>query len=205
MRFVLPDSRKNCSGWIDHDNRILRLPLSIRDKAYYLEKRFNIVFFGPMDNIFLRSAPNHKAVNSPDMSFFLLGTTVLCCAIEAVGEFLLGGGDPGDRFKTFLRAYLPQWSRKTKKRTILPDWMWKHLRNALAHAGAISRGGMVYLGSRRFRERMKGRVEVHTEILYQDFKKAFSRYLADVAAQKDRSQVVNFERRFKEIFIDSQR
>lgn len=209
MGFILPDSKQDCSGWIDHDRGVLNQNLSLRDKAYYLEQRLNKVFFGPMNRVFLNSAPKHKAVNSKEMSFFLLGTTLTCCTIEAVGGFLLGpgrnreSGINGKRFREFLKRYLKNWNKRTKKGTSIPDWLWTHLRNALAHSLSISFGGMAYLGKKRYREQSKGKIEIHAELLYKDFRKAFATYISDLMSNRKRSASGKFEGRFKEVFVDT--
>ncbi len=126
MGFRLPDSKKRCSGWIDYDKKILNGRLSLRDKVYYFKKRFELVFFRSMDRIFLESAPYHRAVNNRNMSFSLLGTTLLCCAIEALGSYVLGGsGRNRERFKIFLRDYLPDWYGTAPLGTVIHEWMWE--------------------------------------------------------------------------------
>ena len=208
MRFKLPDSRLECSGWIDEDKAILKKhrSLSIKDKVFYLKNRFHIVFFGPMDTCFLRSAPYHRRVNSKDFSFFLLGTTLICCAMEAVGAFMLGGKErpsPGEnkrRFVKFLQHYMKSWNKSTAGGTHIPNWMWNNLRNSLAHSMTISRGGMADLGKKRFNEVRHGVVTIHAESLYRDFRRGFSAYLRDV--ERKTSLKRNFERRFKYSLVD---
>ncbi len=201
-RYVLPMSQKRVSGWKDYDRAILEKGLVLRDRVYYLRKRLDLTFFNSLDCVYVKTAPRHYAVNGPDMSFFLLGTSMICCCIEALGAFVTGATSTNRiqnkaKFKAFMTAYMPQWQANG---TDVPDWMYENLRNSLAHGFWIKDGGMEDLGKQRLRLVPPQGILVHAELLYSDLKEAVERYFAELESGTNAGLVTNFENRFKNIY-----
>jgi hypothetical protein len=68
-RLKLPSTKQSCSGWKDADFPILSStnpPLPIEDKILYFQKRMDLIFFHSMDQVFLKRAPAHYAINGPE-------------------------------------------------------------------------------------------------------------------------------------------
>ena len=80
MSFILSESGKGCTGWIDYDQGVLPT-LSVKDRIEYVKHRFELVFFSSMEQIYLERSPHHNVVNGPHGSF----------AIKRGGMANLGG------------------------------------------------------------------------------------------------------------------
>lgn len=201
-RFTLPISKLGVGGWKDYDESVLkRTDLTIEDKVAYLRCRLKMVVFDPLDNVFLRSAPHHSAVNGPAMSFFFVGSTIICCCIEALGGFVLAQHrGNGMRFNAFIKGFMKDWAFTSPKGVDVTDWLWKNLRNGLAHGLIIGEGGMEDLGHERFRDQGKGKLHVHTEILYRDLKLGVETFFTNVTQTPKGILAKNFEKHFKDVF-----
>src|SRR5688572_2839024 len=88
-RYRFPICGKGYSGWKDYDQPVLEGALCLEDQLAYLKSRLDLICFNSLDRVYLRSSSHHSAVNGPEMSFFILGTTAICCAVEALGGFVL--------------------------------------------------------------------------------------------------------------------
>lgn len=205
-RYEFPVSKQKFSGWKDYDKSVLKSNLCLKDKAEYLRCRLDLVVFNSLNQVYLRSAPRHNAVNGSDMSFFFVGTTIICCCIEALGGFILGGGNddkPGindKRFKAFLSKYMSAWNVNGPKGTNVSKWLWKNLRNGLAHGLIIENGGLEDLGTDRFQDNGGGNLWVHAEFLYSDLIDATKKYFSDLLSGNDQTLIISFNSRFKKLF-----
>lgn len=200
-RYRFPVCGKGYSGWKDYDRPVLEGDLCLEDRLAYLRSRLDLICFNSLDRVYLRSSSHHSAVNGPEMSFFILGTTVICCAVEALGGFVLNNHrSNGVKFRAFLDKYMPEWSASLSNGSTVRDWLWDNLRNGLAHGFVIKNGGMEDLKMARFQEQAPGKVLIHAEMLYQDLKVGKDRYIAEVAGKSDIPLTKNFEKHFQEVF-----
>lgn len=183
------------SGWIDYDRKKLKA-LQVDEWVAWMEKRLPLALTGSLDQVFTKKAPHHSVVNATasgqDFSFYLCGVTLVACAIEGLGHFLTGKTAAGDAFRGWLCKYMPRWAT-------IKDWLWKDVRNGLAHQLSFTSGGVEHMSAGVFRTRTDGQVEMDPDAFYEDFKKGVVDFFTDV--RSDKSLKRRFERRFKATFL----
>jgi hypothetical protein len=192
---------KGLKGWIDYDREKLST-LTPQERITYFEWRVRRVVINPLERILAR-----EILPTAESSALLIFGVSLCCAIEATGRFLTGGGD-GTPLQAFLSRYMhaSYESRKVGAETF-GDVLRKHFRNGLAHGFSVSQGGFEGVaGQEYFRvASVAGReaLEINPTSFFDDYAVGFERYLADVrSAQPDGPLFLAFDRVFTRTFIE---
>jgi len=189
----------NYTGFIDYDRVQLRTA-SINAKITWLEYRLRKVLIDPLDQVFPPDGPCHQSVNQGDRTFNLCGVTLVACAIEGLGHFLTGNSDAtGDSFKTWVRAYMPDWDRTTPQGVRIRDWLWDSARNGLAHQLAFKNGGTEAQGPGRFAEGTDGQIQMDPFVFYLDFKRGAVFFFRDITTNA--TIQTNFGNRFAASFL----
>jgi|SRR5579862_1503175 len=183
----------NYTGFIDYDRVQLR-GASLNAKIQWLQYRVRKIITDPLDQILPPGAPYHQPINRGDRTFNLCGVTLVACTIEGLGHFLIGTDEEGTSFRTWLKAYMPNWNVTTATGQSIPNWLWDSARNGLAHQLAFKSGGTEAHNGQRFIEQGDGQIEMDPFVFYSDFKAGVDRFFRDL--QTKQVIRINFENRF---------
>jgi hypothetical protein len=193
------------TGWVDYDRRLLSA-LGPADRIDYLEKRTRLVALNPLGRILQTEIiPRDAAGNAMnDSSALLIFGVALCCSIESLGKFVIGGASRNqDRFKAFLHKYMdPRFQTEHLVGKTYGEILWLYFRNGLAHGFTVRHGGYEgNAGDPYFAER-SGILEINPTRLLDDLCNGFARYLAELRAASPGDQVyANFDSTFTAVFI----
>lgn len=151
------------------------------------------ILINPVEEVFKIK----NAFDNENFTIFLGVVTIICCGIEALGGFYKGEAK-GEHFKDFVIDYMhPAYKKDRNKLVALRD----NFRNGLAHGFCIKRGGFSW-GKKYFTEHKALGLLISIDELFEDFKKAFLKYINDLENENKNSEMVkNFKKRFKGVFI----
>lgn len=221
-----PIGRKVIEGieftlFYDYDqlqNQNLR-KLTDAGKIEWFLYRMEAVFLLPLRNLFDRKSDVHKQLNSsgdvewPWNSFITATFSVLLNGVEALGSFLpysksfvhennKNRGKNYFRFREFIQRYMKEWDVKiTKtfyKSSYLPEILWDHFRNGIAHAFVIQGGGIEYEAdpTKRWSIKWGGYLEIEPIRFFEDFQKGVTDFFKDAKSKHK----TNFLLRFEEVY-----
>ena len=169
-------------------------------KIQWFEYRIAKLFYNPLIAIFTPGTDAHKALNQDANAFMMAAFSVLLNGIDSLGSFITNKTGNYDRFRTFMKNYMPNWvvclEQKFGKTYYLPKILWKKFRVGLTHGFVIEDG---CLDSRITPDRFRvenNEVVLHLELFVEDFKAAWTMYFKDIkTTNRDK-----FLRRFKEVY-----
>lgn len=182
----------------DIDQRNLRKLLP-HGRVTWLHERIKFTILNPIDHM-LPTSPKSDMWNERTYGLFLI-VTVICCAIEGMGSFLMPRYTrPGKKFDAFAHRYL----RIPKPVTTIP-WLWHGVRNALAHSLCIIEGGLN--GPKQpYIKRSKDGPLMDVWKFYADFKRGVDSYFRDLSHSKLTDPIfVCFQNRFQRIIVQGKR
>jgi len=168
--------------------------------------RMDLVFLEPIKQIFDKDTPSdaYKALHTDDRTFVIAAFSVLLNGLEALGSFLTQKcASKKDNFYAFLRSYMQDWDKSDSSVTCtsgyLPEILWKHYRNGIAHGFVIECGGLEYSADATKWQVNGGQVKIGPTAFFNDFLKGVSQFFDDV---KDPStpEHATFLARFKEVY-----
>ncbi len=199
---------KKFSYWADEDRDRLRC-CDHDQKINWFKERVQMVLIRPLEHI----VTSDIMLGRPNSSALLIVGVAICCAIEAMGRFILNGRpdrENKDCFKAFAHKYMSpdlELKRIGRRRTSYSTLLWRDFRNGIAHGFTVKHGG--FFGSKvgpYFNvDRVDGRdvLKVNPYRFYADFRQGFDKYLRALrnAGTNDPLRV-NFLHTFDEIFIE---
>jgi hypothetical protein len=172
--------------------------LSLQGKIEYLEKRVQLILIDPLEEVKRRSL-----TKVTDEYYWLCLVTLVCCAIEATGAYLVGRDRKSAKkkkanfkaFESFIQQYMPIYN------PFVED-LWKYFRNGLAHGFCIIKGG-IELGLLKPAQRDANiGVQINADEFLDNFKKGFSNYIKDLRSQPLNSRVIKkFEKTWCWVFL----
>lgn len=189
------------TGWIDYDRKKLRAePLETRIE--WFDFRVRLVVINP-----LRLILETQITADPESSALLILGVSLCCAIEAMGKFVVGNKPHDERFAAFIADYMSPELRTGKMgQDSYADVLRAHFRNGLTHGFAVCHGG--FEGSRGnpyFEVKLDGSYEslfVNPSILFDDFVAGFEKYVVMLRATPSGDpRIAMFASVFDSVFI----
>lgn len=136
------------------DGKLSRL--SDDGKIEWFRFRMDCVFLEPLRRLFDTHSTAFRELNSDDQrpytSFVIAAFSVLLNGIEALGAFLpalnSGKGENRDNFVAFIQTYMRTWdinvTGTSYQINYVPDILWRHFRNGIAHGFVIKGGGIDY-------------------------------------------------------------
>ena len=183
------------TGWIDQDRSHLRtqpLPVWID----WFEYRVRLVVINPLAHIL-----DTQITADPDSSALLIYGVSICCAIEAMGKFIVGNVNHDLRFEAFVQRMSHELRAGIHGGEANSALLRKYLRNGLTHGFAVCRGGFSgNRGNPYFGVDAAGDLLVNPAALFDDFVQAFDSYVAGLRSGS--ADLAMFESVFKEVFID---
>jgi hypothetical protein len=143
--------------------------------------------------------------NKPNESSILIYATCVCCAIEALGKFILGGsGTKQANFKAFAgRMHADIMSQCLGSKTYC-DILWHYFRNGLAHGLAICHGGFEHQATYFSVKKVCGVDCLYIDPAHfnADFRNALAKYEKQLTAAPVSAPLrVAFERVFDDVFV----
>jgi hypothetical protein len=188
-------------GWVDYDRPFLS-QLTYKQKIIWLRRRLNLTLIKPLKYVY------RGVSRSSQQSALLILATIICCAIEAMGKFYIGGrGDNHSRFNGFLRGFMhSDFMSHSIQGMKYGDILWYYFRNGLAHGFAICHGGFEYQDS-YFSVKINGLKEtllIDPKNFLDDFLNGVKKYLDALHKSSPTKDKVarDFEKVFKSVFID---
>ena len=117
----------------------------------WLSARMQMVFVEPVSRILDPTSRAHLELHShsgeydPPRTLAIAIFSTVLNGVEACGSFL-GKTRNRDRFVDFIIRYMRTWDKHIKgthyRTDYLPDILWHHFRNAIAHQFSIEGGGI---------------------------------------------------------------
>ena len=184
---------KDCTLHYDYDqidNRILS-HLSPDGRVEWFEQRMQFVFLEPLKALYGGRTRAHRALNStkdddlPARSFVVATFSVLLNGVEALGSFLVPASSNKERFRAFLKTYMPAWnvrvaiSNSPYATNDLADILWTHFRNGIAHGFCIEGGGIDDEADATNWLIVPGRLAIGPHAFFEDFLTGADRFFAD--------------------------
>ena len=181
--------------------------LSDSGKIEWFRLRMDCVFLEPSRRLFDERSKSFRDLNSdtkqPYTYFGIAAFSLMLNGVEALGSFLPRLNEDGknrDRFVAFIRTYMRPWDIHVPGTAhaidYLPDILWTHFRNAIAHGFAIAHGGIdPEANPTRYLVR-GGHLKIGAERFLEDFRAAVGAFFADI----DSSHRTSFLRRFQEVY-----
>ncbi len=188
------------------------------EQIEWFRLRMTMVFLEPLRRVFDRGSAAYREMNSgphdmdgsPVRTFTLAAFSVLLNGIEALGSFLPRitnvSGPNFSCFKAFVQEYMKDWDTRITGDTLygtrdMPEILWKHFRNGIAHGFVIEGGGVEGNPSPKWKvhEPERGKLlEINYEKFFADFQSGVMRFFNDIQAPGDkRSQ---FLQRFRSVY-----
>lgn len=186
------------TGWVDYDRPQLSA-LTPMERVDYLEKRVRLVVIQPLKRIL-----DTEIQPTSDSSALLIFGVSLCCTIEALGKFLIGGRPgAGVRFDAFLARYLrADFTSKSLVGDSYGRILWKHYRNGLAHGFAVKHGGFEGSKGKAYFVVRANALMLNPYGLFDDFTQGFEQYITDLRASGGKGQLFSdFDHVFDDVFI----
>jgi hypothetical protein len=188
-------------------------------KIEWFQYRMEVVFLSPIRKLFDRQSDVHKQLNSspysewPWNAFITAAFSILLNGVEALGSFLpyskkfvneskRNRSKNYYRFREFICKYMGDWNTNitgtSYKSSYLPEILWDHFRNGIAHAFVIEGGGIEYDTDPTNKWKIKwGRyLEIEPIRFFEDFLKGLNSFFKDVKG----NQRMYFLNRFKETY-----
>lgn len=173
--------------------------ISYKGQVEWFQARVDLVLINPL--VVLEDDTYRKIIHKNKGDILLCFGTLICNGIEALGSFLHGKASYKG-FRKFVLTYMDnRW------RTSRPDGVpyWKALRedfrNGLAHGFTVDKGG--FEASTNYFEMKPYGLEIDEKLLFQDFKQGYEKYTNDLLSASPMMPLrLNFQKRFKEIYID---
>ncbi len=174
-------------------------------KIEWFRLRMDCVFLEPLRRLFDTRSTAFRELNSDDKRPFTLfaiaAFSVLLNGIEALGSFLpplnSGKRKKRDNFVAFIQAYMRRWDIKvlgtSYRTTYLPDILWRHFRNGIAHGFVIEGGGIDYDADATQYLVINGYLEIGPLAFFHDFLTAVQTFLADVQSTRRPAFLVRFQ------------
>lgn len=189
-------------GWVDYDRPYLG-NLTKSQEIRYFSRRVQRTVLRPLRRMCADDRRGWK-IESPLLCF----GTCICCAIEALGKFQtgqLGKEKNAANFKSFVRGYMdPAWNTNQFASKPYVDHLRDSFRNGLAHGFTIKRGGFERQASYFKVKTVSGiqELEVDPDKLFRDFKRGFTRFIADLRAAKNSDPAYHrFHDAFQGVFV----
>jgi hypothetical protein len=191
------------TGWVDYDRDKLG-GLTGDQRIEYFEKRVRLVLISPLRRILATEI----VVREEPSSALLIFAVSLCCAIEAIGKYITGGGVTNRvRFEAFLHGYMSaSFQDQMIAGTTNGAALWEHFRNGLAHGFAVRHGG--FEGEPHgpyFQVKMIAGyecLEINPTLFLQDFIAGFESYLDQLRAAQPASPLrTQFDRVFQDVMV----
>jgi hypothetical protein len=154
---------------------------------------------GPLQRVF------KDISRSKNESSVLIYATCVCCAIEAIGKFILGGsGNKHDNFKAFASRMHPNLMSQRIGTKTYCDILWHDFRNGLAHGLAICHGGFEHQATYFSIKQVCGVNCLYIDPAHfnADFRRALAQYEKDLTAARTGSPLISsFEKVFNDVFV----
>jgi hypothetical protein len=183
--------------------------LSPDGKVEWFHLRMDAVFLEPLRRIFNRKSVAHRELNSsstydrPVRAVMIAAFSLLLNGIEALGSFLTSSSRNQRRFYTFIRNYMADWninvSGTSYQTSYLPEILWKHFRNGIAHGFVIKGGGIEYANEDEKWKIEDGRLEICPIAFFKDFEKGIKAFFADTKDPQS-SKRSSFISRFQQVY-----
>ena len=171
-----------------------------------------MVFLEPLRKIFNKESVAHKELNSspeadwPRAAVMTPAFSILLNGVEALGSFLVQEnnrkrGKNDFAFREFIQAYMKDWDVKVQgtsyKSSYLPEILWKHFRNGIAHAFVVEGGGIEYEADpQRWLIKWGNYLEIGPIRFFEDFQKGVTNFFEDANSK----HLPNFLSRFKKTY-----
>lgn len=192
--------------------------LSGDGKIKWFGFRMEIILLEPLRRIFNRESVAHKELNSspesdwPRAAVMIAAFSILLNGVEALGYFLHYSktyvhehwrkrGANYFAFREFIQRYMKDWDVLVQgtsyKSSYLPEILWDHFRNGIAHNFVIKGGGIEYEADpTRWKIKWGGYLEIGPTRFFDDFLKGVTDFFEDAKSKHQ----VNFLSRFKEAY-----
>lgn len=172
--------------------------------------RMECVFLEPLRRIFDRESVAHRELNSspeddgPSRTVMIAAFSILLNGIEALGSFLTSTRTSNrDNFYAFITNYMRNWdtivSGTSYQTDCLPEILWKHFRNGVAHGFVIEGGGIDYEADETrwlVRDRC---LEIGPERFFDEFQTGVGAFIDDISNPKSNRRT-RFMSRFREVY-----
>jgi hypothetical protein len=171
--------------------------------------RMECVYLEPLRRLFDISSKAFRELNSdtqrPYTYFGIASFSILLNGVEALGSFLpplnSGNGVNRDRFVGFIQAYMNPWDITVEgtpyETNYLPDILWRHFRNGIAHGFVIEGGGIdPDADATRHLVVQSGHLEIGPNIFFGDFIRAAQAFSRDI----DLTYRPSFLQRFRDVY-----
>ena len=162
------------------------------------------VFLTPLKSLYSGRTPAYRALNSmkqddlPARSFVIATFSVLVNGIEALGSFMTGKPSSNrGNFLAFIKTYMHEWDRNVPSGD-LPELLWKHFRNGIAHGFCIQGGGIDNEADRTRWKESHGHLHIGPNAFFEDFRMKVEQFFDDVQNSQERRQ--RFLRRFQQVY-----
>lgn len=178
-------------------------------KIEWFRLRMECVFLEPLRRLFDIHSTAFRELNSDDQRpytlFMIAAFSVLLNGIEALGSFLppvkSTKRENRDKFVAFIHTYMQRWDINvagTRYQTnYLPDILWRHFRNGIAHGFVIEGGGIDYdADATQYLVAPSGDLEIGPLAFFRDFLSAVQTFLTDIHS----TYRASFLQRFREVY-----
>jgi len=172
--------------------------LSLQGKIEYLEKRVQLILIDPLEEIKRKSLAKET-----DEYYWLCIVTLVCCAIEATGAYLVGRDRKSAKkkranfraFESFINEYMSVYKPYV-------DDLWSYFRNGLAHGFCIEKGGIELNLTKPAKRDAKVGVQINADEFFDNLKRGFSNYIEDLRKQLVGAKIIqNFEKTWRWVFL----
>jgi hypothetical protein len=181
--------------------------LSDSGKIEWFRSRMDCVFLEPLRRLFDEGSKSFRDLNSdterPYTYFGIAAFSLMLNGVEALGSFLPPlnvDGKNRDRFVAFIQAYMKPWDTHVAGTSYptdyLPDILWTHFRNGIAHGFVIEHGGIdPDADATRYLLR-GGYLEIGPNAFLADFLGAVAAFFTDI----DSTRRASFLQRFGHVY-----
>ena len=181
--------------------------LSETGKIQWFHLRMECVFLEPLRRLFDEQSKSFRDLNSdaeqPYTYFGIAAFSLMLNGVEALGSFLPPlnmDGKNRDRFVAFVQAYMKPWDIRIAGTSYatdyLPDILWTHFRNGIAH-GFVIEGGGIDPDADATRCRVRGgHLQIGPNAFLTDFLGAVAAFFADIES----SGRPSFLQRFGQVY-----
>ena len=189
--------------------------LSVDGKIEWFRHRMKAVFLSPLRKLFDQTSDVHKQLNSPPntewpWSAFMTATfSILLNGVEALGSFLpysktfvhehnKNRGKNYFRFRGFIQSYMPDWDVEipgtSYQSSYLPEILWDHFRNGIAHAFVVEGGGIEFEADpTRWKIKWGRYLEIGPIRFFEDFEKGVTNFFEDAKSKYRKEFLSRFE------------
>ena len=187
-------------------------------KIEWFRLRMEMVFLEPLRRIFDKKSVAHLELNSPAESewpraaVMTAAFSILLNGVEALGSFLAYSTTFTHEhnkkrtknyfaFREFIIRYMTNWDTKVEgtsyKTSYLPEILWEHFRNGIAHAFVVKGGGIDYKADHtRWVVEPNGYLEIGPVIFFNEFMCGLNFFFED---SKSKHQPI-FLSRLREVY-----